>query len=195
MLIEKLKLFKIILGSQSPRRKEILASMQIPFSIIIREIDERIDINISPNDVAEYIAKKKMAAFIDLFSTENIIITADTVVCLNHTIIGKPTDKAHAISILQSLSGNMHLVYTGVCIRCGNTEISFTDTSSVYFKTLSDSEINYYIDTCKPYDKAGAYGVQDWIGSVAIEKISGSYHNIMGLPSCKVYDALKQITA
>ncbi|MBK8848448.1 MAG: septum formation protein Maf [Bacteroidetes bacterium] len=194
MLIEKLKNYKIILGSQSPRRKEILASMHIPFSVLVREIDETIDDNIPANEAAEVIARKKMAAFTDLFLPDHVIITADTVVCLNNTLIGKPNGKPHALEILKSLSGNMHLVYTGVCIRCGNHEISFTDISSVYFKPLTESEINFYIDTCKPFDKAGAYGVQDWIGSVAIEKIIGSYHNIMGLPSCRVYDALKQIT-
>ena len=195
LLHEKLKEFDIILASQSPRRKQLLSEMGIEFKVIIRDIDESYDANLLQHDVAMYIARKKAAAFIDLISDNTIVITADTIVCLENKIIGKPNATSEAFNILKQLSGNRHTVITGVCIKSNLKEVTFFKSSDVYFRTLTDEEISYYIKTFKPMDKAGAYGIQEWIGFIGLERIDGSYHNVMGLPTSELYYRLQQFIA
>lgn len=154
------------------------------------EVEESFPSDLPIEQVAKYLAEKK-AEYFRLAMKDEIILTADTVVILKNKIINKPDVRADAIAMLSALSGNTHLVMTGVCILSKEKEESFDDTTEVTFQKLTQSEIEYYVDTYKPYDKAGAYGAQDWIGMVAIEKIVGSYFNVMGLPIHKVYQHLK----
>ncbi|HRC33573.1 MAG TPA: Maf family nucleotide pyrophosphatase [Bacteroidia bacterium] len=190
LLNEKLKPYKIILGSQSPRRSELLHLLGINFEVKTQNAEEDFPSNIDAKDVPQFLAQKKAAAYINELNNNTLVITADTIVYLNGEIINKPTDRNDAINILQKLSNNRHTVYSGVCITSAHKTISFTVASNVYFKKLTFEEIEYYIDNFKPYDKAGAYGVQDWIGLVGIEKIDGSFHNIMGLPVKELYEQL-----
>ncbi len=178
----------VILGSKSPRRQELLKLMGINFTTAIKETDESFPLELSPAQIAVYVSEKKAKAFKPLNNI--IIITADTIVVLNNEILGKPTDKAHAQQMLKKLSGQKHEVYTGVTLVKGNKMHSFFDCSEVYFKPVSTQEIDFYIDNYLPFDKAGAYGVQDWWGLVVVQKINGSYTNVMGLPTEKLYQAL-----
>jgi len=171
----------IILASQSPRRKELLGLLDLEFTIEVREVDEVFPDNLEVTEVAEYLAKLKASVFTDI-SDEQLIITADTVVVLDDQILGKPKNKEEATSMLQSLSNRSHQVITGVCIKSIVKTISFSNTTKVYFKELTASEIDYYIENYKPYDKAGSYGIQEWIGAIGITKIEGSYFNVVGLP-------------
>lgn len=178
----------VILASQSPRRQELLKNLNIPFSIrVLDDVDESFPNSVPSAEVAEYLAQKKFSAYKKTMSDNEIIITSDTVVCLGDEIIGKPSDKDEALSILQKLSGNTHQVITGVCIGTAKETVSFSDVTNVVFGELSDDEILFYIDTYKPFDKAGAYGIQEWIGAIGIEGINGSYHNVMGLPVRRLY--------
>ena len=182
----------IILASQSPRRKQLLDLLDIEFTVELREIDEVFPENLEVNEVAEYLAKLKASVFKDI-TDEQLIITADTVVVLDKQILGKPKSKSEAKNILQSLSNRSHQVITGVCIKSSDRTLSFSNTTKVYFKKLSDSEIDYYIDNYKPYDKAGAYGIQEWIGGIGITKIEGSYFNVVGLPIQELNEKLRQV--
>lgn len=182
----------IILGSQSPRRQELLGALGIPFDVIVRPTDEAILPNMSPLEAVAYIAENKGLAFLDKKET-HIIITSDTIVVLNEEIIGKPVDEADAIRMLSLLSGNMHFVYTAVCILYQNQKVSFVEQTKVFFRELSPEEINYYVKTYKPFDKAGSYGVQEWLGMTAITKIEGDFYNVMGLPVSRVWRELKGI--
>jgi len=194
MLVDELKEIKVILGSQSPRRKELLASLDIEFEVIIKSVDESIPENLGPSNAAEYIALKKLQSFDVLEFNNALVITADTVVVDNeNNVLGKPNSEEEAIRVLKSLSGKSHQVFTGVAIRSGEQVISFTEVTRVYFSTLSDDEIQYYVDKYKPYDKAGAYGIQEWIGRVAVSRIEGSYENVMGLPTVKLYKTIKEM--
>jgi len=182
----------IILASKSPRRQELLALMDLDFQVVLKEVDESYPEGLSPAEIAVYIAEKKGRAFID--ERENsIVITADTIVAYDNEILGKPENAAHALEMLTKLSGSRHEVYTGVCLTYADQFLSFYDLTAVYFKALTQEQIQYYIDNYNPYDKAGAYGVQDWIGMVAVERIEGSYTNVMGLPTEKLYTALAAI--
>ncbi|MES2798361.1 MAG: Maf family protein [Bacteroidota bacterium] len=181
----------LILASNSPRRKQILSDAGFEFTVSVKEIDESFSTEIPVIEVAEYLAKKKASAFYENLDN-TIILTADTIVAVDNLILNKPADKKGAVEMLKKLSGRTHVVHTGVCLRLGNIENSFTDTTVVSFKALTDSEIDYYIETCKPYDKAGAYGVQDFIGMVGIDKIEGSYFTVMGLPIHRVYKELEK---
>ncbi len=182
---------KLILASNSPRRKQILTDAGFEFSVSVKEIDESFSTEIPVIEVAEYLAKKKAEVFPQNLDN-TIILTADTIVAVDNLILNKPADKKGAVEMLKKLSGRSHVVHTGVCLREGNNENSFTDTTIVSFKSLTDNEIEYYIETCKPFDKAGAYGVQDFIGMVGIDKIEGSYFTVMGLPIHRVYQALEK---
>lgn len=182
----------IILASQSPRRKQLLDLLDIEFTVEVREIDEVFPENLEVTEVAEYLAKLKASVFKDI-TDEQLIITADTVVVLDKQILGKPKSKSEAKNILQSLSNRSHQVITGVCIKSSDRTLSFSNTTKVYFKKLSDSEIDYYIDNYKPYDKAGAYGIQEWIGGIGITKIEGSYFNVVGLPIQELNEKLRQV--
>jgi septum formation protein len=190
LLHEKLKDKKIILASQSPRRKQLLADMGLQFEVIIKPTDESFSEDLKLQEVALHIARQKAAAFDHKIDNNTIVITADTIVCINNMILNKPIDRADAVRILQLLSGNKHTVITAVCLFSNEKEKEFFVATDVYFRTLSLEQINYYLDNYKPYDKAGSYGIQEWIGFIGLEKIVGSYHNVMGLPTAELYQEL-----
>lgn len=182
---------KIILASQSPRRKQLMEMAEMEFEILIADVDETNPPGMPGEQVPEFLARKKADAVSHLVN-DAIVIAADTVVLLEHHILGKPTDDAHAISTLKQLSGRMHKVVTGVCIRKGEKEMCFSTTTEVYFRQLTQNQIEHYVAHYKPFDKAGAYAIQEWIGVTGIEKINGDYYNVMGLPIGEVIVALKE---
>lgn len=184
----------IILASKSPRRQELLKLMGIDFTVVLKDVDESYPSGLTPEQIAVYISEKKARAFDESISNE-IVITADTIVSLDGSILGKPETKNHAFEMLSALSGKRHEVITGVSLLKDHNLHSFYELSEVFFKPLKPEEINYYITTCQPMDKAGAYGIQEWIGMIAVEKIIGSYSNIVGLPTHRLYRELCQITA
>lgn len=186
---------KIILASTSPRRQELLSGLGIPYEIRTKNIDEDYPHDMPPEEIPVYLSKKKAAAFKDEIANHEILITADTVVCIGNTVLNKPQNRAEAIEMIQSLNANTHKVVTGVCVTSTKKQLSFSDTTLVKFSNLSQEEIAWYVDTYKPYDKAGAYGIQEWIGYAGIETIEGSFYTVMGLPTQKLYVALKKIIA
>lgn len=179
----------IILASQSPRRQQLLAAMGIQFIVQQADIDETPPANCNAYEVPQLLAQKK-AEKIASTQKDAIIIAADTVVIINNSILNKPKDREEAKKMLHLLSGSMHEVVTGVCVYKQEEISVFSVITKVYFKALSEAVIDHYIDTYKPFDKAGAYGIQDWIGIIGIEKIEGDYYNVMGLPTAKLYDYL-----
>jgi septum formation protein len=181
---------KIILASQSPRRKQLLEWAEVPFEIIVQETDESYPAYLSPTEIAIHIAKNKALAVKQSHNITIPILAADTIVVLQNEIIGKPKDREDAISILTKLSGNKHQVITGVVILHGNNEIAFADITEVEFHHLTQTQIEFYIDKYKPYDKAGAYAIQEWIGVVGIKTINGDFYNVMGLPVSRVVKEL-----
>ncbi len=184
--------YKIILASNSPRRKELLSGIDVDYEIrTLPDIDESYPDDLPNEEVAEYIARKKASAYAAELSAETLLITADTVVLLDDTILGKPLDAADAKRMLRVLSGKTHRVITGVCLTSRQKQVAFSSVSHVTFGELSDEEIDYYVEKYRPFDKAGAYGVQEWIGYVAVKHIDGSYFNVMGLPIYRVYNELK----
>ncbi|MBL7682279.1 MAG: septum formation protein Maf [Flavipsychrobacter sp.] len=180
---------KIILASQSPRRKQLMELAELQFDIIIADVDETNPPGMQGDLVPEYLAKKKASA-IEKQLHDAIIIAADTVVLLDHEILGKPKDETDAINILTKLSGRKHEVVTGVCMQRNQQQISFSTVTEVYFRSLTQDQIKHYISNYKPYDKAGAYAIQEWIGMIGIEKINGDYYNVMGLPIGEVVKKL-----
>ena len=191
MLKNHLEKYNIILASASPRRKQLLEELEIPFKVQTKNVKETFPADLKPEEVAAYLSKLKANAFLeDELDERSLIITADTIVTLEGEILGKPVDRPDAIQILQRLSGKKHQVITGVSLRSKQKQITFSVSTDVYFKQLSSAEIDFYVDTFKPYDKAGAYGIQEWIGHAAIEKIEGSYFNVMGLPTHRLYEEL-----
>lgn len=186
--------FKIILASNSPRRKELLGGLGLPFEVRVMDgIDESYPATMPVSEVALHIAGLKADAYRKTMAKDELIITADTVVIVGNEILGKPHDEADAIRMLKLLSGRTHQVTTGVCLIADNWERRFSVTTDVTFKELTDEEIHYYIDTYKPFDKAGAYGIQEWIGFIGVTALKGSYYNVMGLPVQRIYEALKTI--
>lgn len=184
--------YHLILASNSPRRKELLKGLGIDFSVVKPpDTDESFPSGLSGEETALYIARRKAEAFRPLMQPHDLVISADTIVYKNGTVFGKPVDRADAIRMLHELSGQHHQVYTGVCLNSLQECREFVAQTDVSFSPLSDEEIGWYVDHCQPYDKAGAYGVQEWIGSVAVERISGSYFNVMGLPVHQLYGELK----
>ena len=183
---------KIILASQSPRRKQLLEWAEVPFEIIVKETDESYPDGLKVDEVAVHIARNKALAVQDIVAPDSVILAADTIVVLNKRIIGKPKSRVDALSILSDLAGNKHAVITGVVIRQQEKEIAFADTTDVYFHELSDEQIEFYVDKYKPYDKAGAYAIQEWIGVVGIKSVSGDFYNVMGLPVSRVVKELKK---
>lgn len=179
----------IILASQSPRRQQLLKQAGFNFSIIIPDVDETNPLGMAIEKVPEFLAEKKALAIAEK-KPENIIIAADTLVLLADEILGKPKDTSEAIAMLQRLSGNMHRVVTGVCIFKNNEAESFSTTTEVYFRKLSDAQIEHYVAQYNPLDKAGSYAIQEWIGLVGIEKINGDYYNVMGLPISELVNRL-----
>ncbi|RLD36966.1 MAG: septum formation protein Maf [Bacteroidetes bacterium] len=191
MLKPQLSKFDIILASASPRRKQLLEEIGIPFKVQTKNVEESFPSHLKPDEVAAYLSTLKAKAFLDdEFNERTLVITADTIVTLNGKILGKPTGRQNAIQILQQLSAKKHRVITGVTMRSKHKQTVFSVTTDVYFKALSIDEIEFYVDTFKPFDKAGAYGIQEWIGHAAIEKIEGSYFNVMGLPTHRLYEEL-----
>ena len=184
---------KIILASQSPRRRELLHLAEIPFEVIVVETDESFPAGLSFEETAIFIAKQKGLAVAGKAGEELAILAADTIVICNDTLIGKPKDREDAIRILTMLSGNTHLVITGVYLLNKEKEIAFADVTEVHFHHLTEEQIIYYTDRYKPYDKAGAYAIQEWIGAVGIKKIVGDFYNVMGLPVSRVVQALGSI--
>ncbi len=184
---------KILLASGSPRRRELLAMIAPGFAVAPgRDVDESYPSDIPAEKVAEYLSKVKVDAYIDLLADDEIIITADTVVIIDGRILGKPAGRDDAVAMLRSLSGRRHKVVTGVTVTARDRSISFDETTVVEFAQLSDDEIDAYVDTFRPYDKAGAYGIQEWIGAVGIKGIEGCYYNVMGLPVHTLYHRLKE---
>ena len=184
--------YKLILASNSPRRKELLDGLGLPFEVrVLSGIDESYPDSMSVSDVALHIAGLKADAYRTTMAPDAIIITADTVVIVANEILGKPVDETDAHRMLRLLSGRTHQVTTGVCIVAKEWERRFAVTTDVTFKTLTDEEIRYYVDTFKPFDKAGAYGIQEWIGYIGVTALEGSYFNVMGLPVQRIYEALK----
>jgi septum formation protein len=190
-LILKIMDGKIILASQSPRRKQLMEMAELEFEVLIADVDETNPPGMPGEEVPEHLARKKADGVRHLVS-DAIVVAADTVVLLDHHILGKPTDAANAKAILRQLSGRVHKVVTGVCIRKGEKELSFSTTTEVYFRELTDEQIAHYVDHYKPFDKAGAYAIQEWIGVTGIEKIHGDYYNVMGLPIGEVIIALRE---
>ena len=181
----------LILSSNSPRRKELLAGLDIPFEVrVIEDIDESYPDNLPAGEIAEYIAQKKAAAY--KVGNDEVLITADTIVVLDDQILGKPADAEEAKQMLRSLSGKTHHVITGVCLKSRDQQHHFSVISEVTFKTLAEDEISYYVENYKPFDKAGAYGIQEWIGYIGVTGLSGSYFNVMGLPVQRIYEELKK---
>lgn len=184
---------KIILASQSPRRKQLLEWAEVPFEIVVQDSDERFPPGLNPEEVAIYIARNKAVAVQQKRRTDEIILAADTIVVLNDHIIGKPVHREEAITILMALSGEKHHVITGVVIRKGEEEIAFADTTEVEFHDLTTEQIDYYVNKYKPYDKAGAYAIQEWIGVTGIKSVNGDFYNVMGLPVSRVIRELHKI--
>jgi septum formation protein len=188
-----LKQYRIILGSGSPRRRELLKTIWSDFTVSSLNADEDFFERDTPEEICEKLAVKKSDAYTGSFENNELLITADTIVYLNGEVLNKPANSEQAIMMLQKISGRTHSVYTGVCIRTMNRTIIFHKLSNVTFAEISAQEAAYYIESCKPFDKAGGYGIQDWIGMAKIENIQGCYYNVMGLPVQRLYDELKEL--
>ncbi len=184
---------KIILASQSPRRKQLLEWAEVPFVIMVEETDESYPENLTIEEIAIHIARNKALVIKQTAKKKMPVLAADTIVVLDNKVIGKPKDKTDAIQILSNLSGKLHKVITGVVIIHNNNEISFAETTEVHFHEISLSQIEFYVDAYKPYDKAGAYAIQEWIGVVGIKYIHGDFYNVMGLPVSKVVQILENL--
>ena len=184
--------YNFILASKSPRRQQLLKSLDIDFSVQTREVEESYPDHLSREEVPVYLAKLKAAAFKTELKENDLLITADTVVCLGDRVLGKPVGYNEAFSMLSDLSGKNHQVITGVCLTSRSKQNSFYSVSEVTFKALTKEEIDYYILNYKPYDKAGAYGIQEWLGTIGINHIEGSFYNVMGLPIQKLYEMIKK---
>ena len=191
MINEQLKKFTIILGSASPRRKELLSDIGLKFSIQTTNKEECYPTNLKDHKIAEFLAKQKSEFLSDNLQQNDLLITADTIVSFKNKLLNKPKNKEEAFKTLNKLSENKHKVITGVCLKSKNKEIVFSATTRVTFKALSEDEIHHYINKYNPYDKAGAYGIQDWIGKIGINNINGSYTNVVGLPISELYQHLK----
>jgi septum formation protein len=194
MLKEKLKNHKIILASGSPRRQQFFRDLELDFEIRLKEVEEVFPDNLEASEITDYLAKLKADAFEGNLGENEILVTSDTIVWHNGKALGKPRDYADAVAILASLSGSTHEVFTSVCFKTIDRIDLINDVTKVTFNTLMREEIAYYLNTCQPYDKAGAYGIQEWIGFIAVRKIEGSYANVMGLPVDKVYAYLNNFT-
>lgn len=193
LLHDKLKSYRLILASQSPRRRQLLSDAGIEYELAPRfECEEVFPDDLPAAEVAEYLSRLKSEAYPEKLEANDILLTADTVVVAGGEVLGKPADRADAIAIIEKLSGREHEVITGFTLRSADTIKSFSSHSKVRFRTLSQEEIEYYVDTYSPMDKAGAYGIQEWIGYVGIEGIEGSFYNVMGLPIQRVYCELNE---
>lgn len=185
--------YKLILASNSPRRQQLLQELGVRFTVKTKPVDEHYPEDLAPGAVAEYLARKKGSAYQADLSEDELIITADTVVVVGTEILNKPADKQQAKQMLEKLSGRSHQVITGVCLTTRQTQISCKDTTNVFFRDLTNREIDYYIRRYGPYDKAGGYAIQEWIGMIGITRIEGSYFNVVGLPVEKLYEQLRRM--
>ena len=187
---------KLILASNSPRRRQLLTELGLTFEIRLLDVDEDFPPHLRRAEVAEFLAARKATAYLAGLAADEVLLTADTIVCLENDVLNKPADRAEAQHMLGRLQGRAHDVFTGVCLRTGDgRQVVFSDRTTVHFRTLTPAEIDAYIDTCQPYDKAGAYGAQDWLGLAAIDRLEGSYFNVMGLPTHRVWAELKKLGA
>lgn len=193
-MLENLNKYKIILASNSPRRKELLSGLGIRYEVkTLPDIDESFPEGLSEVETAAYIARAKADAYRGAMQADELIITADTIVWLDGEVMGKPCDEEDARRMLRALSGKTHQVITGVCLTTIESQKAFAAVTDVTFASLSEEEITYYVERYRPMDKAGSYGIQEWIGFVGVESISGSYFNVMGLPIQRLYTELKKI--
>ncbi len=194
MILDNLKKYKVILASNSPRRKELLAGLGVEYEVrTLPDVDESYPETLQGADIPLFIAKEKADAYQAMIQSDELMITADTIVWLDGKVLGKPKDREDALQMLRDMSGRTHEVFTGVCITTTEWQRSFTTQTEVRFSKLSEEEIIYYVDKYQPMDKAGAYGVQEWIGFIGVENISGSYYNIMGLPVQRLYRELLKV--
>ena len=186
----------LVLASNSPRRRQLLTDLGLVYSTRLLEVDEEFPAHLRRAEVVEYLAARKAAAYIPGLAPDEVVLTADTIVCLDEDVLNKPADVAEATAMLTRLQGRAHDVFTGVCLRAGDgREVIFSDQTTVHFRTLTPAEIAFYIAQHQPFDKAGAYGAQDWIGMVAITRLEGSYFNVMGLPVHRVWEELEILGA
>ena len=193
-MLDNLKKYKVILASNSPRRKELLAGLGVSYEVrTLPDVDESYPETLQGADIPLYIAKEKADAYRDMLQPGELMITADTIVWLDGKVLGKPKDREDALRMLRDMSGRTHEVFTGVCLTTTEWQRSFAARTEVSFSVLGEEEIAYYVDKFRPMDKAGAYGVQEWIGFIGVENISGSYYNIMGLPVQRLYRVLIKI--
>ena len=187
---------KLILASNSPRRRQLLTDLGLAYEIRLREVDEDFPPHLCRAAVAEYLAAHKAAAYLPDLAPDEVVLTADTIVCLGDDVLNKPADAAEAAAMLTRLQGRAHDVFTAVCLRTGDgRQVVFSDQTTVHFRALSAAEIAHYIATARPFDKAGAYGAQDWLGMVGITRLEGSYFTVMGLPTHRVWEELKKLGA
>ena len=192
-MLDNLKKYNIVLASKSPRRQELLKGIGVDFMILTKEVDESFPAKLPLIDVAPFLSLKKAKAFEDAELPDNyMVITADTVVIVENEILGKPKDRDDAVRMMNLLSGKVHKVVTGVTVHTKEKTKTFSVISKVTFETLDNQEVDYYIDNFRPYDKAGAYGVQEWIGYIGVSNVEGSYFNVMGLPTQRLYKVLKE---
>ena len=193
-MLDNLKKYKVILASNSPRRKELLSGLGIEYQVkAMPDVDESFPDTLVGEEIPAFIAQAKANAYQSVMGADELVITADTIVWIDNEVLGKPESREDAIDMLRKLSGASHQVITGVCITTVDWQKCFTATTDVTFAQLTDEEIEYYVDNYAPMDKAGAYGVQEWIGYVAAESISGSFYNVMGLPIQRLYGELKKL--
>ena len=191
IMLDNLKKFNIVLASNSPRRKELMSGLGVDYVVkTLPDVDESYPDTLQGEAIPAYISREKAEAYQSMIEPDELLITADTIVWMNGEVLGKPKDREDAIRMLRKLSGASHQVITGVCLTTKGWQNSFTVTTDVTFAVLSEEEIVYYVDKYSPMDKAGAYGVQEWIGFIGVESISGSYYNVMGLPVQKLYREL-----
>ncbi len=184
--------YNIILGSQSPRRQELLRGLDVNFTVkVIDGLTENYPATLQGEAIPQFLAQQKADAYLNQLAPQDMLITADTIVWLDGIVYGKPSNETEAKTMLRALSGKTHDVITGVCVTTTKRQETFTAVSKVTFATFSDDEINYYIETYRPMDKAGSYGVQEWIGYIGVERIDGSFYNVMGLPVQRLYTLLK----
>lgn len=193
-MLDNLKKYKVILASNSPRRKQLLSGLGVDYEVrTLPDVDESYPSTLQGADIPLYISQEKANAYRDVLQPGELMITADTIVWLQGEVLGKPADREEAVEMLRRLSGSVHEVFTGVTLSTTEWQRSFAAQTEVRFAELSDAEISYYVDQFQPLDKAGAYGVQEWIGFIGVENISGSYFNIMGLPVQRLYRELLNV--
>lgn len=191
MLIDQLKKYNVILASGSPRRQQFLKDLLIEHTIQLKEVEEIYPDTLVKGEITEFLAKLKAKAFNNL-SDKDILITSDTIVWDKNKCLGKPNTKKEAIEMMKGFSNNKHHVFTSICLKSANKEVVFTDKTTVYFEKLSKEEIEFYVNKFKPFDKAGSYGIQEWIGLIGVKKLKGSYFNVMGFPVHKLYKELSK---